>query len=146
MTENEIQDLHPVTQFRIGDIFEFSRTLSRQDVLDFANLTGDHNPLHTDPEFAKKTPFQNNIVHGLLLGSLFSTLVGMYCPGKHALYLSQTLNFRSPVFYGETVSVVGKVIGINESIGVVTLETKILRDGKVMVSGEAKAKVLEDRK
>lgn len=125
-----------------GDIYLFKRKISKQDVVDFAKLSGDFNPLHVDVDFGKKSTFKNNIVHGMLAGSLFSTLIGMYCPGEKSLYMSQTLNFRLPLYYNDTVLVRGTVISKNDSVRIITLKTEILKGNKVIVDGEAKVKVM----
>jgi 3-hydroxybutyryl-CoA dehydratase len=125
-----------------GDVFLFERKISKQDVMDFAKLSGDFNPLHVDEDFGKKSPFNRNIVHGMLAGSLFSTLIGMYCPGEKSLYMSQTLNFRLPLYYGETITVKGTIINKNDSIKMVTLKTEILKDDKIVIDGEAKVRLL----
>jgi len=126
-----------------GGIYQFTKRITYDDVLKFAEVTGDFNPLHVDKEFGKKSQFKQNIVHGMLAGSLFSTLVGMNCPGKKSLYLSQTLNFKTPLFYDDIVTVKGTVIAKNEVIHLITLKTEIIKEGKVCINGEAKIKVLE---
>ena len=129
-------------EIETGKSFSFERTLSKDDVAVFARLTGDKNPHHVDESFGKASVFKANIVHGMLAGGLFSTLVGMHCPGEKCLYLSQSLFFKSPIFPGEALTVKGTVTGKNDSIGLVTLRTEILREGKVVVEGEAKVKVM----
>lgn len=126
-----------------GEIHLFNRKISKKDVMDFAKLSGDFNPLHVDAEFGSKSKFKNNIIHGMLAASLFSTLVGMHCPGEKSLYMSQTLNFRQPVYYDDIVTVKGTVIRKNDSIKMITLKTEILRNEKVAIDGEAKVRVLE---
>ena len=126
-----------------GDSYTFKRTLTERDVLDFARLSGDFNPLHIDKGFAKKNRFKANLAHGMLAGSLFSTLVGMHCPGEKCLYLSQSLYFKSPIFPDDALTVKGTVTGKNDSIRLVTLRTEILKGGRVAVEGEAKVKVME---
>ncbi|MBW2975075.1 MaoC family dehydratase [Candidatus Woesearchaeota archaeon] len=128
----------------IGSEYSFEKEISYRDIMDFAGLTGDFNPLHTDKEFGMKSKFKNNIVHGMLAGSLFSTLVGMYCPGKNSLYLSQSLQFRNVIFPGDKVLVRGTVVDKNESIKVITMKTEVLVHDKIAVRGEAKVRVLED--
>jgi 3-hydroxybutyryl-CoA dehydratase len=128
---------------RVGDIYEFEREITGTDVYDFAELTGDFNPLHTDKTYGEKSKLGKNIVHGMLVGSLFSTLIGMYCPGEKSLYLSQTLNFRQPVFPNDKVKVKGEVVGKNDSVKIVTIKTEIFRDNILIISGEAKASFLE---
>jgi 3-hydroxybutyryl-CoA dehydratase len=130
-------------EIKKGSAYSFDRKITLQDVQDFANLSGDFNPLHTSPEFGKGTSFNGNIVHGMLAASLFSTLIGMHCPGEKALYLQQTLQFKSPIFPGDTVTVKGIVIDKNDSIKMITMKTEILKEGKQMIVGEAKAQVRE---
>ena len=129
---------------KIGDVFQFTKTFSRDEVITFSRLTGDFNPLHVDTEFGKKSLFKKNVVHGMLASSLFSTIVGMHCPGKKSLYLSQSLNFKSPIFYDDVLVVKGTGSHKSKIIKLVSLKTEILKDGKVVISGEAKVKVLED--
>lgn len=124
-----------------GDVYSFKRNISKQDVMCFAELIGDFNPLHVDANFGKKSQFKGNIAHGMLAGSLFSTLVGMQCPGEKSLYVSQTLNFRHPIYYDDTVIVKGTVIDKSDSIKTITLKTEILKDGKLIIDGEAKVRV-----
>ena len=126
-----------------GDVYLFKRNISKQDVMNFAKIIGDFNPLHVDADFGKKNQFKGNIVHGMLAGSLFSTLVGMHCPGEKSLYISQTLNFRHPIYHEDTVIVKGTVIDKSDAIRIITLKTEILKDGKLIIDGEAKVKVLE---
>ncbi len=133
-----------ISEINKGDVYSFNKKILEEDVLRFADLTGDFNPLHVDKEFGEKSKFKKNIVHGMLAGSLFSTLVGMYCPGKNALYLSQTLNFKLPIFYNDTITVNGTVIAKNDAINLIILKTEIIKEEKVCISGEAKIKILED--
>ena len=125
-----------------GKEYQFSRKITAEDVVKFAMLTGDFNPLHIDKEFGEKSKFKKNIVHGMLAGSLLSTLVGMHCPGKRSLYLSQTLNFKAPLFNDDVVIVKGTVVSKNETTRLVTLRTEIIKNGKVCIYGQAKIKLL----
>lgn len=130
-------------EIKIGDVYSFEKTLNKKDVLDFAKLTGDHNKLHVDEKFGKNSKFKQNITHGMLAGSLFSTIIGMHCPGENGLYISQTLNFKTPIFYGDKLLVKGTVTNKNDSVKLITLKTEILKENKVAISGEAKAMVLK---
>ena len=130
------------SDIQIGGIYEFERTITRAHVQEFADLTGDYNPLHVDKEFGVQSQFGKNVVHGMLVGSFFSTLVGMYCPGTPALYVSQTLQFKKPLFYDDTITVRGTVTDKHDSIKMVTLKTEVFRAGEVMVSGEAKVRII----
>lgn len=139
----KIADLN-FADIKEGQVYQFTKKITHSDVLEFANLTGDFNPLHVDDEFGKKSQFKQNIIHGMLAGSLFSALIGMNCPGKKALYLSQTLNFKVPLFYGDTVIVRGTVIAKNRVIHLITLKTEIIKKRKACVYGKAKVRVLEN--
>lgn len=126
----------------MGAVYEFERTITATDVERFADLTGDRNPLHFDESFARQSPFGQRIVHGMLVASLFSTLVGMHCPGQRALYLGQSLQFRQSLFIGDAVTVRGTVIGKSNAARLITLRTEVLRGGDTLVTGEATAKML----
>lgn len=126
----------------LGDYFYFNKIISKNDVLKFAELTGDYNPLHVDEEYAITSIFKINIIHGMFCASLFSTLVGMYCPGKRCLYLSQNLNFRKPAFYNDILKISGEVIDKNISINTIKMKLKINRNDEIIVIGEAVLKII----
>jgi 3-oxoacyl-[acyl-carrier protein] reductase len=129
-------------QLAAGESFSIDRAFTEQDVRNFAALSGDYSPLHVDIDYARTTEFGNCVVHGMLLASLFSRLVGMHIPGKHALYLGQDLAFRKPVLVGEPVKASIKVTGKNEGTRSLLLATEIRNaEDKVVVSGTAKVKV-----
>lgn len=130
-------------QIEIGQEFSFHRLITEGDGKVFADMSGDHNPLHTDDEYARNSPFGRKVVHGMLVSSLFSRLVGMECPGERCLYLSQTLNFRSPIFYGDTVEVKGTVVSKSDSLHLVTIKTEILIGARLVIDGTAKVRVVE---
>ena len=131
-------------EIKIGGVFEFKRTLSMKDIDDYAKLTQDFNPLHCDEKYASNTQFKGRIVHGMLAGSLFSTLVGMVCPGKKNLYLSQSLNFKKPIYPNSELIVRGTVKDKINSIKVIVINTEIIVNDSVVVNGEAKVKVMGD--
>lgn len=129
----------------VGQTFQVERCFTAEDVDLFAAVSGDHSPLHVDAGYATTTEFGACVVHGVLLASLFSQLVGMHVPGKHALYLGQDLSFRRPVLVGETVRAVAKVTGKSESTRTLVLNTEIRsHDDKVVVMGTAKVKVRDE--
>lgn len=123
---------------------QFEKIITKKDVDDFAQLTGDYNPLHVDEKYAAASQFGKNIVHGMLAGSLFSTLVGMYCPGEKSLYLKQTLNFRQPVFIDTTIVVRGTVIKKINFFKTIVLRTEIICNDKILIEGEAHVKILDE--
>ena len=137
-TETRLVDLN------IGQKAKFTEVISDVMVEEFAKLSGDYNPQHMDESYATKTRFKKRICHGMLLASLFSRLVGMYLPGKHSLYFSQSLNFLYPAFIDDKVIVEGEIVKISRSTGIITLKTRITKDNDVeLVTGEAKVVVLE---
>jgi NAD(P)-dependent dehydrogenase (short-subunit alcohol dehydrogenase family)/acyl dehydratase len=126
----------------IGAVFSVERTFTAEDVRRFSQVSGDFSPLHVDVEYAEQTEFGGCVVHGMLLGALFSQLVGMHVPGRRALYLGQDLTFRRPVLIGETVRATAKVAAKNDATHVVVLQTEIRgADERVVVSGTARVKV-----
>ena len=114
----------------IGQINTFQIKITEKMVDDFANFSGDYNPLHMDQNFAKSKNFKNRVCHGMLLSSFFSRLIGMYLPGKNSLYFSQTINFQLPCYINQKIIVSGKVIEIIPSIKTIVLETKIFNDSQ----------------
>jgi acyl dehydratase len=97
-----------------------------------------------DESYAEKTRFKKRVCHGMLLASLFSRLTGMYLPGKGSLYFSQSLNFISPAFIDDKVTVEGEIVKISRSTGIITLKTRIIKENNIeLVTGEANVVVLE---
>jgi 3-hydroxybutyryl-CoA dehydratase len=131
-------------EIKIGETFEFKRIITLEDMNTFADLTGDYNPLHCDEEYAKKSEFGARIAHGMLAGSLFSTLVGMVCPGKRNLYLSQSLLFKRPIIPKIELTIRGKVKERIESVKMIIMNTQIIQNGKIAIEGEARVKVRGD--
>jgi len=91
------------SQLKIGDAASIEKTFSMEDVLAFARISGDANPAHVDPEYAKRSIFGSCIVHGFLVGSLFSAILGTKLPGLGTIYTGQTLKFTRPVYIGDTI-------------------------------------------
>lgn len=127
---------------KIGEVFEFKRQITREDMDCFARLTGDYNPIHIDSEYAKSKLFKDRIVYGMLSASLFSTLIGMHCPGRGSLYLSQTLNFRSYLIPGDEVIVRGEIFKKYDSIRTIVIKTLIINNDKIIMDGEARVKII----
>src|SRR5512147_457751 len=89
----------------VGLTETLKKTIDSSDVVGFAEVTGDRNPIHLSEHFAAKTPFGTRIAHGLYTASLISAVLGTRLPGPGAIYISQTLNFRAPVHIGDSVVV-----------------------------------------
>ncbi len=124
--------------FSVGLSASATRTLSEADVLAFAAVTGDHNPVHVDADVAAQSPFGERIVHGMLTASLLSALLASELPGPGAIYLSQTLEFLRPVKLGDTVTAQVTITAIDTSKRRMTLATIVRNErGKNVLSGEA---------
>ena len=129
-------------EIAIGLKHSFDVIINDEIVDNFAKISGDFNPLHMDEQYAIKTKFGKRVCHGMLLSSFFSRLVGMYLPGKNALYFSQNLNFVEPCFIGDQVTVKGEVIDKSESTKIIKLKTTIKnQDGKSLIEGTAQVLV-----
>ena len=129
---------YTMDELKIGQSASYTKTITESDVKLFAELSGDSNPVHLDDDFAKNTIFKGRIAHGMLCGSLISTVLGMYLPGPGSIYLKQELKFMAPVYFGDTLtatcSVKEKVVEKNRVI----LDCKVTNQNDVVViSGEA---------
>ena len=136
--------INTLNELKYDDIFigqqeSFIINITESMVEKFSNLSGDLNPLHMDNKFAESSSFNKRIVHGMLLASFFSQLIGMKLPGKNALYFSQTLNFRSPCYIDDQIEVVGEVIEKSDSTQIITVSTTIFNKSKTcLIDGIAK--------
>ena len=129
-------------EIKIGLEHYFDITISNELEENFAKISGDFNPLHMDEQYAKKTNFGKRVCHGMLLASFFSRLVGMYLPGKNALYFSQNLNFIAPCFIGDKIIVKGEIIDKSESTKMIKIKTTIKNiEEKLLVEGVAQVLV-----
>ena len=138
----EICEENTLEELEIGQKRKFSVKITESLINEFAKISGDYNPLHVDEQYAKSTKFGKRICHGMLLGSFFSKMVGMYLPGKNALYFSQTLNFRLPCFINDEVSVEGEILEKSMASRIITVKTSVYdRQGKCLVDGIAKVMV-----
>ena len=132
-------------KIEIGLSKEFLVTITESMVDDFAELSGDFSPIHMDEKYAESTTFKKRVVHGMLLGSFLSRVDGMYLPGKHALYFSQSMEFRNPCFIGDTVKVSSEVIDISESTKILKIESKITnQQNKILLYGIGRVIVRDD--
>ena len=121
-----------------GDSAEITKTIKQADVDAFADLTGDHNPVHVDEEFAKTTRFGRRIAHGMLTASLISSVLANKLPGKGSVYLGQTLKFVAPVFPGDTITARVTVKEIRADKPIVKLETICINQhDEIVIRGEA---------
>ena len=132
-------------EIEIGVQKSFKVSISEDMLDEFAKLSGDSNPLHMNEEYASSTSFKKRVCSGMFLSSFFSRLVGMYLPGKHALHISQSLNFVNPCFIGEMITVEGKVVDKSPATKIIKLETTITNEsGKRIIDGKAQVIVRDD--
>lgn len=125
-------------KFKVGDTAELTKTIEQSDIHAFADVTGDHNPVHLDEEFAQTTRFGRTIAHGMLTASLISAVLANKLPGEGSVYLGQTLQFVKPVFPGDEITVRVTVKEIREGKPIVKLETLCLNQrGEIVIRGEA---------
>jgi acyl dehydratase len=108
---------------KVGHRAEFSKTVSADDIRKFAEVSGDTNQLHCDPEYARRTRFGECIVHGMLGAGLISAAIGTLAPYAAAVYLTQTLRFLRPINVGDTIRAVAEVKKIDAETRQATLST-----------------------
>ena len=125
-------------KFKVGDTAEITKTIELADIDAFAEVTGDHNPVHVDEEFAKTTRFGRRIAHGMLTASLISAVLANKLPGEGSVYLGQTLQFVAPVFAGDEITARVTVKEVREDKPILKLETICMNQrGEVVIRGEA---------
>ncbi len=123
---------------KVGDAAAVSKTITDNDIRRFADLVDDHNPIHLDDHFARKTRFGQKIAHGMLVASLISAAIGCQLPGPGTIYLNQTLQFLLPVYARDTITAKVTVIKIREDKPIITLETVCFNQrGELVIKGEA---------
>lgn len=120
---------------------ELVKHVSSSDVVGFAEVSGDRNPIHLSEHFAARTPFKTRIAHGLYTASLISAVLGTRLPGPGAIYLSQTLNFKAPVKIGDDVKVTVTVEELQERGNRARLSCICSVDDTIVLEGEALVKV-----
>jgi 3-hydroxybutyryl-CoA dehydratase len=122
---------------KVGQSAMFGKTVTEADIVAFAGVSGDTNPIHLHEGFARTTRFGQRIAHGLLSASFISAVIGTKLPGPGSVYISQTFNFMAPVLIGETITAVVTITAIDDQRRRVTLQTQCLNGDKVVVDGEA---------
>ena len=126
----------------IKDIAEGARaqvdfTVSRGDMLAFAALSGDHNPLHLDEAFARARGFEGVVVYGALIAAKISGLIGMKLPGRDSVWCSLSLQFRAPLYVGEPARAEGVVSAVSEATGMVELAITAWKKEVLLARGNA---------
>ena len=129
----------PEVPVKIGQKATFTKTVTEDDIVAFARVSGDNQPLHLDDAFAAKTRFKQRIAHGMLSAGFISAVLGTkLAPGSVAVYLSQQMRFRLPVHIGDTITAEAEVTAIDPEKRIVTIRTDCLNQrGEAVVKGEA---------
>ena len=115
----------------------YAKTVTDADIVLFAGISGDTNPMHLDADFAEQTAFKGRIAHGMLSASFISTVLGTRLPGPGCIYLDQSLRFRAPVKTGDTVTARVTITHVDPESKRITAETICSVDDKVVIEGEA---------
>ena len=132
-------------QIKINQTKEFKITITELMIDKFSELSGDFSPIHMNENFAKSKKFNGRVVHGMLLASFLSRMVGMYLPGKHALYTSQSLEFHNPCFINDEITISSNVIDKSESTKIIKIESTITKNkNEVLLSGIGRIIVRDD--
>jgi 3-hydroxybutyryl-CoA dehydratase len=122
----------------IGDKITRTQTITDETIRTFAELTGDTNPVHLDDGYAATTRFGRRIAHGMIAGGLISAALANDLPGPGTVYLSQTLNFKAPVYPGDTVTATIEVKSLHANKPIATLSTTCVnQDDVIVLEGEA---------
>ncbi len=125
----------------IGARAERVRIITDEDIVRFAEVSGDYNPIHLDADHAALSPFGQRIAHGMLIVSMISALIGMELPGAGSIYMGQTLKFLAPVHIGDAVTASVEVIGVRVDKRIITLRTDCTNQkGVLVLTGEAVVK------
>ena len=124
-----------------GDVYTHGVKFTQADVVKFAEVTGDFNPIHIDAEYAAKTMFKKPIVHGFLSGAVFSKVFGTLFPGEGTIYLSQEMKFMAPIFVEEQYEARFEVMEVNteKHIGIINCSL-VNSEGAPCITGVAKLK------
>ena len=126
-----------VEEIKVGMTASYSQTITDADVKAFAGVSGDHNPVHLSEEYAKDSRFKDRIAHGLLTASFFSAIFGTKLPGEGCVYAGQNLQFKRPVYLGDTVVAKVTVTAVDVLKKRVTFETVCTVKGKPVTTGTA---------
>lgn len=136
-TEDWIEN-RTLAEIRVGDGATLTRTLTKSDILLFAKVSGDVNPAHVDSAYAKSSRFGEIIAHGMLGGSLISTVLGTRFPGPGTIYVAQSLKFLRPVHVGDTLTVTVQVVSIDAARRRLVLTTGCVdAAGNAVIDGQA---------
>jgi len=137
MLDNQPRGTICIEDLEIGMTRHLRKLITDRDIMLFAEVSTDHNPVHLDDAYAQDTIFEGRIAHGMLTAGLISAVIGEQLPGHGTVYLGQSLKFMAPVRPGDTVTACVKVTAIDYAKRRVTLETHCAVGDTVVLKGEA---------
>lgn len=124
-------------KLEIGMYGEYSQTITDADIKAYAGLSGDNNPVHMDEDYAAQSRFKKRIAHGLYSTGFFSAIFGTKIPGPGCVYVSQSIEFKRPVYIGDTITARVEIFKINHETSRVHFLTRCYVKNKVVIDGEA---------
>ena len=127
----------------IGETSCFEHLILKNDITEFAAISGDYNPLHTDDEYAKSTVYKKPIIHGMFLGGLISRLIGMKLPGKYSLLMNVVIEFKKPVKEGDMLLIQGTISQKSRSTHIVVVDILIHRAEELIAKSAAHVRLLQ---
>lgn len=128
-----------MADYCIGDVACLSKKVSEEDIMAFAQITGDTNPVHIDNEYAAQSLFGQKVAHGMLGSSLISAVLGTELPGNGTIYLSQTLEFKKPIYVDDTITAKVEIVELLEKnrcrlhTCVINQNDELITDGEAVV-------------
>ena len=127
----------PIEEIKVGSSAEITKIMSLEMVKSFAGISEDFNPVHLDADYASKSRYKAQIIHGLMATSLFSGLFGTKLPGKGCVYKSQNIRFKRPIYVGDEVTARVEVVEVDMKNKVISFKTHCLVNRKIMINGES---------
>ncbi|MDR1653592.1 MAG: MaoC family dehydratase [Prevotellaceae bacterium] len=132
-----------------GDFYDLNLSFTQQQVNDFAAITGDNNPLHIDPDYAKTTRFGRPVVHGFLAGAVFSRIFGTLFPGEGTIYIYQDMRFREPIFVDKNYRARVEITEINPekhngTVSCLLIDDAAVPEHRTCIEGTARLKHLTE--
>lgn len=134
-----------INEIKVGMSESYSQTITDADVKSFAGISGDRNPVHMSDEYAQNSRYKKRIAHGMISTSFFSALFGTKLPGNGCVYVNQSLNFKRPVYIGDTVTAIIIVTAIDEIKNRVFFDTICKVKNKTVIDGTAELYIPKEK-
>lgn len=133
----------PLHDLKSGTTVSFERTITAANIAEFASVSGDRNPLHTDDAFAHERGYPSVVAHGQLVAAPVSAMAGHLLPGEHALVIAVEFEFVAPVFAGDRLDYQGIVRHVSPGVGSISVDVVAKRGVDIVLRGKYLCKVLE---